>query len=371
MAHDLRKEVGLVNHYGDMQLGRKDEEAVRAFYRQIPAEGGRENTIGPVVLRDRLRINETEFERCKNALLKFELIGTVQRGGIYRKDRRYGRKPNELQYYGPIMRELELYWAEQPGREYHLRQRFLRVLNTSQGGRRQDGQWARPDLTLIGGKVLPYLPGKFLDVITFEVKPGMPLDGLYEALAHRRRANFAYVVCVCPKPWPQWQYATPPSEENQAALIAEATRQGIGVILVRQEDDFGLWSELVKPVRHEPDPQHLHDFLEQQCNQRDCLQKLRKWLDRGAFDLRPVKEKDVDRLPLTTQERKIARKMVEMIYGDGSNVDAKKLHPLAEFKALGGDEIVGRVKNVLADEKFGLIRTEKRSGPIKAVMSLR
>ena len=336
----------MVKHYGDMQLGRKDEEAVRAFYRQIPAEGGRDNTIGPVVLRERLQVSETEFERCKKSLLKHELIGTVQGGGIYRKDRGYGRKPNELQYYKPIMRELKLYWTEQPGREYHLRQRFLRVLDTSQGGRRQDGQWARPDLTLIGGKVLPYLPGKFLDVITFEVKPGMPLDGLYEALAHRRRANFAYVVCVCPTLWPEWKYATPPSEENQAALIAEATRQGVGVILVRQEDDFGLWSELVKPVRHEPDPQHLHDFLETQCDS-DSLNKLREWLDRPSFELRPVTDEDVDRLALTTKERKVALEMVKTI-----NAGVEDSHPLARFTELGSDKTVGHVRDVLKNAGF-------------------
>lgn len=362
-------------YYGDLDLGRKDEEAVRAFYRQIPMECGPKNTLKPTDQEKRLGVDKPNSEWskeklvwCRETLKNNGLIGTVQKGSVYRVCRQ-DKKKKERDYYKPIMRELELYWAEQPGREYHLRQRFLRVLNTSQGGRRQDGQWARPDLTLIGGKVLPYLPGKFLDVITFEVKLGMPLDGLYEALAHRRRANFAYVVCVCPKPWPEWQYATPPSEENQAALIAEATRQGIGVILVRQEDDFGLWSELVKPVRHEPDPQYLHDFLETQCDS-DSLNELREWLDRASFDLRPVEGMDVDRLALTTEEREVARKMVEMIYGDDSNVDLKEYYPLAEFNALGNDETVGHVREMLKNADF--IRPVPGPGKhSKAVMSLK
>ena len=185
-------------HYGDMELGRKDEEGVRAFYQEIPSGGGRENTIGPVVLREKLGIEKPEFERRKKTLQDYGLIATVQGGGIYRLPRDDG---SEISYYKPIRRELELYWAEQPKREYHLRQRFLRVLDTHHGGARPDGRWARPDATLIGGKVLPYLPGKFLDVITFEVKLGMPVEGLYEALAHRRRANFAYVICVYPEHW--------------------------------------------------------------------------------------------------------------------------------------------------------------------------
>lgn len=189
----------MVAHYGDMDLGRRDEEGVRAFYRRIPVEGGRGNTVGAVPLRESLGIGRRAFDRYKSILQEHELIGTVQGGGIYRVPRGDGQ--GEAYYYEPIRRELELYWAERPKREYHLRQRFLRVLDTHHRGRGRDGRWARPDLTLVGGKVLPYLPGKFLDVVTFEVKVGLQIEGLYEALAHRRRANFAYVVCVYPSHW--------------------------------------------------------------------------------------------------------------------------------------------------------------------------
>ena len=221
----------MTSHYGDMDLGRKDEAEVRAFYRALPSEGGRDNTIGPVVLREALGFSKATFNRCKKTLQDFKLIGTVQGGGICRLPR---GEYAEVRYYGPIMRELELHWAEQRKREYHLRQRFLCVLDTHHGGAARHGRWARPDVTLLGGKVLPYLPGKFLDVVTFEVKLGVPVEGLYEALAHRRRANYAYVMCICPE-----HHGTPDPVE-QAALVAEATRQGIGVILVRQEDDFDL-----------------------------------------------------------------------------------------------------------------------------------
>ena len=330
----------MVTHYGEMELGRKDEEGVRAFYRRIPPEGGRRNTIGPVELRGRLDVGKREFERCRQTLLEHGLIATVQGGGMYRIDREDG---HEASYYEPIRREIELYWAEQPRREYHLRQRFLRVLDTHHRGRGRDGRWARPDLTLIGGKVLPYLPGKFLDVITFEVKLGMPVEGLYEALAHRRRANFAYVVCVYPEHW------GPPDPTEQATIVAEATRQGIGVILVRQEDDFGLWSELVDPVRHETDPQHLHDFLETHCDRGDCLPALREWLERGSFELPPVTDADLRRLALATEELAVAREMVEMI------ADSDEGWGMSNFRELGSARMVGHVRDVLRDG--GLIET--------------
>jgi len=320
-----------------MELGRKDEEGVRAFYRGVPPGGGRENTIGPVVLREKLRIGKRAFERQKKTLQDHRLIATVQGGGIYRSPR---DDRSETSYYEPIRRELELYWAEQPKREYHLRQRFLRVLDTHHRGRGRDGQWARPDLTLLGGKVLPYLPGKYLDVITFEVKLAMPVQGLYEALAHRRRANFAYVICVYPDHW------GPPDPTEQATIVAEATRQGIGVILVRQEDDFGRWSELVEPVRHETDPQHLHDFLETQCNRGDCLSELRNWLERGSFKLPPVTDSQLRRLDLTTAELAVARKIVKMV------ADSDESWGLSNFKKLASDRVLGHVREVLKEAGF-------------------
>ena len=348
----LEWELALVAHYGDMTLGRKDEEGVRAFYREIPCGGGRQNTIGPVALREMLGIGVRDFERRKNKLQDHGLIATVQGGGIYRLPR---EDQSETFYYEPIRRELELYWAEQPKREYHHRQRFLRVLDTHHGGRRADGQWARPDITILGGKVLPYLPGKFLDVITFEVKLGMPLQGLYEALAHRRRANFAYLMCIYPEVWGL------PDPEEQATVVAEATRQGIGVILIRQEDDFELWSELVEPIRHETDPQLLHDFLETLSNQGDCLSELRSWLERESWVLPPMTDSQLQRLAFTTRELEVARKMVEMIAGSDEGWG------LSNFKELGSDGVVRRVRDVL--KEAGFIHTVQ-GGAIRRVQDI-
>ena len=324
----------MVAHFGDMKLGRKDEKAVKAFYRAVPL-GGREERIGFMDLKDKLKLRNRpkDFDRYRNILQRHKLIRIVQGGGVYREPR---GDPQETFYYEPIRRELALFWAEQPKRKYHLRQRFLCVLDTHSGPK--EGRWARPDLTLLGGKVLPYLPGKFLDVVTFEVKVGMPVEGLYEALAHRRRANYSYLVCVCPR-----HLGTPdPSEE--AIIVAEAARQGLGVILVPQEDDFDLWQELVEPVRHEPDPQLLHDFLETQCNKEGCLEDLRKWIDRDAFDLPPVTDDDLCRLDLTTKELTVAKKLVERI--------ASSDEPTSLRNITHDDTMMARVKDVLKSVEF-------------------
>ena len=128
--------------------------------------------------------------------------------------------------------------------------------------------------------------------------------------------------------------------------MAEATRQGIGVIPVRQEDDFGLWSDLVEPARHETDPQHLHDFLETHCDRGDCLPELRKWLERGSFDLPPVSDGQLRRLALTTKELAVARTMLEMI------ADGDEGWGLSNFKKLASDRVLGHVRDVLRRAEF-------------------
>ena len=325
----------MVVHYGEMDLGRREENQVKEFYRKVPPTGGRDNRIGRKELQEFLRIGNSDFKWIQEKLLEKGLIGTVQGGGIFRTPR--GDETNfENFYYPPIMRELEQRWAEQPGREYHLRHRFLRVLNTSQGGRRPDGKWARPDITLLGGKVLPYLPGKFLDVITFEVKWGIPVEGLYEALAHRRRA---YMLCVYPESW----------EEPDAALIAsvtaEATRQGLGIIIARQEDDFVLWEEIVRPERYSPDPQELHDFLERQCDSDECLKDLEVWLQRSSSEMPEVTYRDLCRLDLTKEELDIARNISERLPDTPDSIG-----PTA-FRDIGSDKLIARVRAVMRRRK--------------------
>lgn len=91
----------------------------------------------------------------------------------------------ELALYLPMIEVLRTRWAkEQP---------FDKILveGPSQGGRRRDGIWARPDITLLAMTTYTYVPGRHFEVTTFEVKhyKGLNVTAVYEALAHRRSAT--------------------------------------------------------------------------------------------------------------------------------------------------------------------------------------
>lgn len=126
----------------------------------------------------------------------------------------------ELDLYEPLRKVIAAEWA----REH--RAEPLAVEITAQQGRRATGIWARPDIVSIEVRTFEYVPGKFIEVVTFEVKPadGISVQAVYEALAHRRAATRSWVLLHVPDER---------REELEAAIVevAEVARgHGIGVI---------------------------------------------------------------------------------------------------------------------------------------------
>ena len=273
-----------------LQLGRRDEELLQMIYHNLPplptgakkassrnqvvpqyellkrVQAGFSLRVAQLGLRHKyLKFRNTDFNWGVKALMDASMISKGAQG-IYREKRAFPEK--ETKYYPSIRHELDKSWIEHPSRSYQLRQRFSVVLDSHHGGRERTGAWARPDLTVIGGKVLPLLPGKFLDVHSFEVKRGISLQGLYEAVAHRRRSHYAYLMCIC------LYEDGPPNPTALATVVAEATKQGIGFILLKQHDDSTQWDSLVEPERHEPDPQDLNDFIHRICRNKKGVDRL-------------------------------------------------------------------------------------------------
>lgn len=242
------------------ELDLSQENELRGFYRQIPLKGH----VGNQALRRKLKLSNDQYWRYREILLQGEkiVVGKGQGGSVSRAPTRQ-RAEKDLE--APICREIEDRWAKDRGYDF----RKARV--TARQGRRATGEWSRPDITLLAGRSFTNLPVRtILDVVTFEIKPWIGLRGVYESLAHQRRANLSYLICY---------YAEHKDLADDRWLNAaerEAHRVGTGLIIARQEDDCGRWKELVSPRRHEPDPRDLHEFLEEQMG--ESLKGLRDWL---------------------------------------------------------------------------------------------
>lgn len=149
------------------------------------------------------------------------------------------------------------------------------IETTARAGRKDTGgRWTRPDITVVSLSTLLYMPGKQLDVTTFEVKASNAIDvtAVYEALAHRRAATRSYV----------WMHV-PDSLQDELkevleAIAAEAKRYGVGVIVASVPSEYETWDEIVEAERVDADYHKLNDFVAVQFGQtsRDELLKLIK-----------------------------------------------------------------------------------------------
>lgn len=158
--------------------------------------------------------------------------------------------PAERDLYEPVATVLRGQWA----RDSRFRHQIVEV-TASQGRRNTGGTWTRPDIVVAALRVFPFLPGKFFDLITFEIKPTWAVDvtAVYEALAHRRAATQSYV----------WLHCQGGDQEKEvlARIKEEAERHGIGVIVATDPADYDTWDTTAEPARVEPDPEALNEFI--------------------------------------------------------------------------------------------------------------
>ncbi len=255
-------------------------EEEQQLFDLVPADGSYVTNPG---LRDQLRWEQDRYWTVRNSLIDQNLLSVARgRGGLV--CRVLQQQPalavaqqaavpqvpppiREEDLYQPVAAVLNSEWA----REKRL-ERWIVHTTARQGRRDTGGRWSRPDLVVVTQSVYPYVPGRHFDVITFEVKPTDALDvtAVYEALAHLRAATKAYVLLHVPD-----------AEADRLAdalseIYSEAKKHGIGVIIFNQPGDFAGWEETVDPLRQEPDPRRLNDFLATQF-EAGHLETLLRW----------------------------------------------------------------------------------------------
>jgi hypothetical protein len=113
-------------------------------------------------------------------------------------------------------------------------------------------------------RVFPHVPGKFFDLVTFELKSldGIDVTGVFEALSHRRAATQAYV-------WLHVPAAAADGDDISAVLERineEARRHGVGLIVGADPADYSSWDVQLRAARFEPDPEFLNEFIAQQLS---------------------------------------------------------------------------------------------------------
>lgn len=164
---------------------------------------------------------------------------------------------NEIALYAPMPEVNQRDWARE------RRQDPLAVEITALGGSRPHGFWSHPHITTVEVRTFEYVPGKHLDVNTFETKsPGsVNVQAVYEALARRRAATRSYVLFYIPP----GRAASLNEDVEDVATVART--HGIGVLTAQDPSDYDTWEELEEARRVPADPEKLNGFIAAQLSE--------------------------------------------------------------------------------------------------------
>ncbi|MCJ0906092.1 hypothetical protein [Rhodococcus sp. ARC_M6] len=245
-----------------------------SLYQALP-EGG--STQGNISTRKALRWKKSRYWEAREGLIRKQAaIAGLGGGGTLCRARDEGdgielpgqvvssvggvaipSRVRERHLYGPLVETLRESWSRD------TRSNSIVVEVTSdQGSRATGGRWTRPDIVAVNLKEYDYLPGKYIEVVSFEVKPADQINvtAVYEAMAHRRNATHAYVLLHIP------QILRDSLAEDLQVVRAAAAEHGVGVITFGENDDYDTWSTVEVAVRVDTTPERLNDFIETQLS---------------------------------------------------------------------------------------------------------
>ena len=252
----------------------EDHSADRAHLRAlVPADG---STVGNTALIRQLGWAENRYWYARDSLLEAGVIVRARgRGGAVRRahpDEGTTLAANteaeligeaalayvhEADLYPDIQVTLETFWAK----ERQIDPLAVEITGF-QGSKATGGRWTRPDLVSVAVRTYRYLPGKYMEVVTFEVKPrdAITVTAVYEALAHLRSATHAYVI-----------FHVPDDETESVRQTIDEARHvgrahGVGIITMGDPRAWDTWNELEEARRVEPDPERLDEFINLQLS---------------------------------------------------------------------------------------------------------
>lgn len=264
-------------------LGDLTNEQIRLYKEEFLSKVPKNSSIGNKRLRSELKWNnDSLYWYIRNSLLEDGKIdvGGGQGGSVWSietiSDIPFPEKfSKEGQLYEPAMIELSKWVESQSWYSYEfilpdgtkeIMQRY-EIVKTAYAGRKDTGgKWTRPDITVVGYSSYKYVPGDYLDVISFEVKPlrgSVDVDSVYEAVGHLRYVTHAYLFIYLPLSEDRW------SESIRAKIDRihdVCVNHGVGLIIAEDVEDVETWDTKAHAIRQTPDPKELNLFISGQLS---------------------------------------------------------------------------------------------------------
>jgi hypothetical protein len=165
----------------------------------------------------------------------------------------------EASLYEPFQKMLNNTWSKTNGYKD-----FVTEMTAAQGRRDTGGKWTRPDLVLIAVTKFPFIPGKVLDLVTFEIKPANShgVEGVYETASHSLYAHKSYFALHVPA-------GTKIDGPVMERLERECKRFKVGLITFTNPEDWATFETIVEAERNNPEPSATSGFIGTQIKQEN------------------------------------------------------------------------------------------------------
>ena len=265
------------------ELSREDEKRVRKLMMDsLPKDGstlGNKNLMGKL---GKSGVSSEQYWLVRNRMISEGLLAKGRGLGGSVRLLLAGRTPSasstvkakykkEKDLYQPFFDSIKQYWMKDEG----LNENDCVIdLTANQGKKKTGGKWTRPDITIVSVRAFVYIPGKILDVITFEIKHANCVDvsGVFETASHSRFAHKSYLSIYLPNG------ITDDESINESIdrLVAECERFGIGFLYFKDPNDWSTFEILVDPKRQNPDPDEIEKFIDTQLSKSNRDELLKK-----------------------------------------------------------------------------------------------
>jgi hypothetical protein len=211
-----------------------------------------------------LRVKEDEYWIARNTLIADGVLtkGRGRGGSVYlvtpaKSPKKAARKKSEASLYTPFENAIISGYIPDFDIKQHVVER-----TAQQGARKTGGKWTRPDLTLIAMRQYQFLPGKRIEIITFEIKPNFDsaLDGVFEALAHSAFAHRSYIAVDISS-------YKDGEELPDERIVGECERFGLGYITFDDVNDYDTYDLFIPAKLKEPDPKSADEFIAAQVKE--------------------------------------------------------------------------------------------------------
>jgi hypothetical protein len=167
-------------------------------------------------------------------------------GNMYKK---------EFDLYEPVLATINDSWVK----NYRIKS-FVSEITAKQGSKSTGGKWTRPDITLFAVRRYPFVPGKTIEVISFEIKPldSFGIEGVFETASHSAFAHRSYLMV----------HASGKYHDSEVLdrLDSECERFGVGFLTFKDPTKWESYYNRKEAKHRSPDPYELSEFIQAQLS---------------------------------------------------------------------------------------------------------